>query len=159
LGIINYFLIKLGIVDQPIAFLQSFEWAMPAVILAWVWHIIGLFMVIILAGLQTIPRELYDAAALDGAGTVRRFFSNTLPLLKSTLFLCFVLAILNSYLSFDLIYVLTGGGPGHATEILVTYIYKSAFELNRLDYGAALTIVMFVLLLAVTLIANRVAGG
>jgi ABC-type sugar transport system permease subunit len=159
LGLINYILVKIGVLDHPTAFLQSFNWALPAVIFAWTWHIVGLFMVIIISGLQTIPADLYDAAALDGAGRIRSFFSVTLPLIKSTLFLCFVLAVLNSYLSFDLVYVLTNGGPGHATELLVTYIYKNAFELNRLDYGSALTIVMFALLLGITLIANRIAGG
>ena len=158
-GLINYVLISLGIVRRGIPFLESFDWAMPAVIVAAVWQIIGLFMVILLAGLQSIPRELFEAAAIDGAGARQRFARITLPLLRPSIFLCLMLGIINSFTSFDLIYVMTRGGPNYSTELLVTYIYRAAFTLTKFDYAAAMTVVLFLLLLGLTGLANRASGG
>jgi multiple sugar transport system permease protein len=159
LGLINYVLIRLGLVERGIAFLDSFTWAMPAVIVAAIWQIVGFFMIIVLAGLQSIPPNLYEAAAIDGADRGQRFARITVPLLRPSLFLCLVLGIINSFTSFDLIYVMTRGGPNYATELLITYIYRAAFVLSQFDYAAALTVVLFVLLLAVTWAANRATGG
>jgi multiple sugar transport system permease protein len=159
LGLINYALIRLGLIDRGIAFLDSVTWAMPAVIVAAIWQIVGFFMIILLAGLQGIPPNLYEAAAIDGAGPGQRFLNITVPLLRPSLFLCLVLGIINSFTSFDLIYVMTRGGPTYATELLITYIYRAAFVLSQLDYAAALTVVLFLLLLVVTWAANRASGG
>ena len=158
-GLINYVLLSLGLTRTRIAFLDSYEWAMPSVVVAAVWQIVGFFMVILLAGLQSIPPDLHAAAALDGASAVRRFRHITLPLLRPAVFLCLMIGIINSFTSFDLIYVMTGGGPNYATEVLITYIYRAAFVLSKFDYAAALTVVLFVFLLALTWLANRVAGG
>ena len=98
-------------------------------------------------------------SSIDGANAPRRFWRVTLPLLKPSLFLCFVIGMLNSFTSFDLVYVMTAGGPGRATEILVTYIYKLGFAQTRFDYAAAVTIVFFALLVAITWAANRLSGG
>ncbi len=159
LGLINYALIRLGFIAKGIPFLDSFTWAMPSVIVAAVWQIVGFFMIILLAGLQSIPAALYEAAAIDGADRPQRFLRITVPLLRPSLFLCLVLGIINSFTSFDLIYVMTRGGPNYATELLITYIYRAGFVLSQLDYAAALTVVLFLLLLAVTWAANRVSGG
>jgi ABC-type sugar transport system permease subunit len=159
LGLINYALIRLGLIAKGIPFLDSFRWAMPSVIVAAVWQIVGFFMIILLAGLQSIPPNLHEAAAIDGAGLRQRFLRITVPLLRPSLFLCLVLGIINSFTSFDLIYVMTRGGPNYATELLITYIYRAGFVLSQLDYAAALTVVLFLLLLAVTALANRLSGG
>ncbi len=156
---INYLLILAGVVDRGIPFLDSPDWAMPAVIVAAIWQIVGFFMVILLAGLQSIPRELHEAAAIDGAGAGRRFGRITLPLLRPSIFLCLIIGIINSFTSFDLVYVMTRGGPTYATELLITYVYRAAFTLTRFDYAAALTVVLFLFLLALTWLANRAAGG
>jgi ABC-type sugar transport system permease subunit len=132
---------------------------MPAVMVATIWQIVGFFMIILLAGLQSIPPNLHEAAAIDGAGAGQRFLRITVPLLRPSLFLCLVLGIINSFTSFDLIYVMTRGGPNYATELLITYIYRAAFVLSQLDYAAALTVVLFLLLLGVTWAANRASGG
>ena len=132
LGLINYALIRLGIVGKGIAFLDSFEWAMSAVIVTAIWQVIGFFMIILLAGLQHIPPNLYEAAAIDGAGRGQRFGRITLPLLRPSIFLCLILGIINSFTSFDLIYVMTRGGPNYATELLITYIYRAAFVLSQI---------------------------
>jgi multiple sugar transport system permease protein len=158
-GLINYVLLSLGVTSRRIAFLDSYEWAMPSVVVAAVWQIVGFFMVILLAGLQNIPPNLQEAAALDGASGWQRFRRITLPLLRPAVFLCLMIGIINSFTSFDLIYVMTGGGPNYATEVLITYIYRAAFVLSKFDYAAALTVMLFVFLLGLTWLANRVAGG
>jgi multiple sugar transport system permease protein len=158
-GLINYIARGLDLVDKPIPFLNSFTWALPSVIAANIWQMLGFYMIILLTGLQHIPGNLYEAAQIDGANAFRRFLRITLPLLKPSIFLCFVIGMLNSVTSFDLVYVMTGGGPGRATEILVTYIYKLGFTQTRFDYAAAVTVIFFLLLLSVTWAANRLSGG
>ncbi len=158
-GLINYVARMLDLVDKPIPFLNSFTWALPSVIAANIWQMLGFYMIIILTGLQNIPGNLYEAAAIDGANAFRRFLRITLPLLRPSIFLCFVIGMLNSVTSFDLVYVMTAGGPGRATEILITYIYKLGFTQTRFDYAAALTVTFFLLLLGVTWTANRLSGG
>ncbi len=158
-GLFNFVARSLHLVDSPIPFLNSFTWAMPSVIAANIWQMLGFYMIILLTGLQNIPGNLYEAAEIDGANAVRRFLRITLPLLRPSIFLCFVIGMLNSVTSFDLVYVMTGGGPGRATEILVTYIYKLGFVQTRFDYAAAVTVVFFVLLLVIAWAANRLSGG
>jgi multiple sugar transport system permease protein len=158
-GLINYALRQLGIVEQPIAFLDSFAWALPSTIVANTWQVLGFFMIVLLAGLQNIPPHLYEAARVDGAPAYARFWRVTLPTLHPSLFLCVVIGFLNSFSAFDLVYVMTNGGPGHATELLITYIYKQAFNATRFDYAAALTVAQFALLLLLTWIAHHAVGG
>jgi multiple sugar transport system permease protein len=158
-GLFNFLLRKLGIIDAPLAFLQSFELVLPSVLLANVWQILGFYMIVLLAGLQNIPQNLYEAASIDGASRWQQFIRITLPLLRPALFLAFVIGIMTSITSFDLVYVMTQGGPSHSSELLVTYIYKTAFELSKLDYAAALTVIQFLLLVTLTWVGNRVSGG
>ncbi|OJU35433.1 MAG: hypothetical protein BGN94_12555 [Rhizobiales bacterium 68-8] len=158
-GLFNYVARSLHLVDAPIPFLNSFTWALPSVIAANIWQMLGFYMIILLTGLQNIPGNLYEAAEIDGANAFRRFLRITLPLLRPSIFLCFVIGMLNSVTSFDLVYVMTGGGPGRATEILVTYIYKLGFVQTRFDYAGAVTVVFFVLLLVIAWAANRLSGG
>lgn len=158
-GLIDYVLRQLGIIHQPIAFLNSFAWALPSTIVANTWQVLGFFMIVLLSGLQNIPPHLYEAARVDGAPARARFFRITLPMLRPALFLCVVIAMLNSFSAFDLIYVMTNGGPGHATELLITYIYKEGFGETRFDYAAALTVAQFAMLMLLTWIAHRAVGG
>jgi multiple sugar transport system permease protein len=130
-----------------------------AIIIPSIWRGLPFAMLIFLAGLQAMPQELHEAAAIDGAGAFHRFRRITLPLLRPSIFLAFVIGMLNSITSFDLVYVMTNGGPGHATEILVTYIYKLGFVQTKFDDAAAVTMVFFVLLIATAAAANRLAGG
>jgi ABC-type sugar transport system permease subunit len=158
-GLIDYVLRQLGVIHQPIAFLDSFSWALASTIIANTWQVLGFFMIVLLTGLQNIPPHLYEAARVDGAPGWARFLRITLPMLRPSLFLCAVIGILNSFGAFDLVYVMTNGGPGHATELLITYIYKQAFGETRFDYAAALTVAQFVLLMALAWLAHRAAGG
>jgi len=158
-GLINYTARLLNLIDKPIPFLNSFTFALPSVIAANIWQMLGFYMIILLTGLQNIPHELHEAAAIDGASLWQRFWRITLPLLRPSVFLSFVIGMLNSVTSFDLVYVMTGGGPGRATEILVTYIYKLGFGQTKFDYAAAVTVVFFVLLIGIAWGANRLSGG
>ncbi|MFW5728828.1 MAG: carbohydrate ABC transporter permease [bacterium] len=158
-GLINFVLRELGLVEAGIPFLQSFQWALPSVIITSVWQVLGYFVILVLAGLQTIPDDLYESAELDGASPLAQFFKITLPLIRPTIFLCFIVGIINSFTVFDMVWVMTRGGPGHATEILITNIYKNAFTFNKIGYAAAMTVFMFVFLLIVTWYSNRLSGG
>ncbi len=158
-GLINYILMSTGVIERGIPFLQSFDFALPAVIVASIWQVIGFYMIILLTGLQSIPPNLYEAASIDGASPAQSFRRITLPLLRPSIFLCFVVGIINSFTAFDLIFVMTGGGPGHATDLLITYIYSTAFTLSKFDYAAAMTVANFLLFVALAFVANRLAGG
>ena len=158
-GLINYVLISLGILQKGIPFLGNFTLALPCVILASIWQVIGFYMIILLTGLQNIEPALYEVAAVDGANSWMRFWKITLPLLKPLLFLCFVIGIINSFTSFDLIFVMTQGGPAHATDLLITRIYTVAFKLSKFDYAAAMTVINFLFFLGLTLLANKLSGG
>lgn len=158
-GLINWALRSAGVLDKPIAFLGNFDLALPCVLLTDIWQVIGFYMIVLLTGLQAIPPHLYEAARVDGVPAYARFARITLPLLRPSLFLCAVIGLLNSFTSFDLVYIMTNGGPGHATELLVTYIYKLGFGQTRFDAAASVTIVQFALLLLLTFLANRAAGG
>lgn len=158
-GLINFILRSLGLTREGIGFLSNFSWALPSVIFTTIWQVLGYFVIIMLSGLQTIPGELYESAELDGASAAQRLWSITLPLIRPTIFLCFIVGIINSFTTFDVIYIMTNGGPGHATEILVTYIYKNAFTFNQIGAAAAMTLVMFLFLLLITVVSNRISGG
>ena len=158
-GLFNYILISLGIIEKGIPFLQSFDLALPCIILASIWQVVGFYMIILLTGLQNIPPSLYESAAIDGAGAWMRFRCITLPLIKPLLFLCFVIGIINSFTNFDLIFVMTQGSPAHATDLLITYIYNVAFKLSKFDYAAAVTVVNFLFFLLLAFLANKMSGG
>ncbi len=145
-------------VESP-AWLASTTWAMPSVILVGVWQGIGMKMLIYLAALQNLPKELYEAASVDGASKVRQFFSLTLPLLKPATFFVLITSMISAFQSFDQIYILTDGGPANSTTMMTYEIYKSAFREFRVGYACAQSLVLFVLLMAFTLVNRRMMGG
>lgn len=152
-GLVNYLLGLLGI-DGP-GWLFDRAWAMPAIILTSVWKDLGFVMIIFLAGLQAIPTDYYEAAALDGAGPVRRLWDVTLPLLAPTTFFVSVISIINSFQVFDQVWVMTEGGPAGATTVLVERIVRHAFSYGEMGYAATISWVLFALVFAVTLIQLR----
>ncbi|MCX5112795.1 sugar ABC transporter permease [Streptomyces sp. NBC_00378] len=156
-GLLNTLLSFLGI-DGP-AWLSSTSWAMPSVILVGIWQGIGMKMLIYLAALQSLPKELYEAASVDGASKVRQFFSITLPLLKPATFFVLITSMISAFQSFDQIYILTDGGPGNSTTMMTFEIYKSAFREFRIGYASAQSLVLFVLLMGFTLVNRRIMGG
>ncbi|MFE6937013.1 carbohydrate ABC transporter permease [Streptomyces sp. NPDC057699] len=156
-GLLNTMLAFLG-VDGP-AWLSSTTWALPSVILVGIWQGIGMKMLIYLAALQSLPRELYEAASVDGASRVRQFFSITLPLLKPATFFVLITSMISAFQSFDQIYILTDGGPANSTTMMTYEIYKSAFREFRVGYASAQSLVLFVLLMGFTLVNKRIMGG
>lgn len=149
-GLINYFLKFLGIVGPN--WLNSSLWAMPAIIIMSVWKMTGYNMIVLLAGLQNIPRELYEVASMDGASRWRQFWNITLPLLSPALFFALIILFISSFQVFEQTYVMTGGGPHYATLTLPLYIYQTSFLWFKTGYGAALSFVFFLIILAVILI-------
>ena len=133
------------------------EWAMPAIIIVYVWKNLGFAAVIFLAGLQAIPRDLYDAARVDGANVWWRFRSVTLPMLSPISFFLLVTSILNTFQAFDIIRVMTNGGPVDATNTLIYYVYEQGFIAFSAGRSAAASLVLFALMMVVTLIQLRFA--
>jgi multiple sugar transport system permease protein len=150
-GIINEMLYALFHIRGP-NWLGSSTWAMPAVILMSLWYGFGYNMLVFSAGLQAIPQHFYEAAAIDGARRWQRFWNITLPLLSPSLFFGIVLTLISSFQVFDQVYILTGGGPGADTTTLVLYTYQNGFTYFHMGYAATISTVLFILIMAVTLI-------
>lgn len=130
-------------------------WAMPSVIIASAWKDLGFVMVLLLAGLQSIPAEYYEAAQVDGASRWARFRHITLPLLSPTTFFVLVISLINNFQLFDQVWVMTGGGPAGATSVVVEQIVRHAFSYNQMGYAAAMSWLLFAAILVVTLIQFR----
>lgn len=154
MGPVNNLLRLLGVQNPP-AWSASTTWAMPTVIMASIWKNMGYYMVIYLAALQGIPPELYEAAQIDGANTWQCFKKITLPLLTPATFFVTIMLTISSFKVFDLVYVMTGGGPGRATNVLVFTIYDSAFVSFEYGYSSAIAMVLFVIVLVITLLQFR----
>lgn len=149
-GVVNTVLSWVGI-EGP-GWWADPAWAMPSIILASAWKDLGFVMVILLAGLQTINPDLYEAAALDGAGWWRRLRSITLPLLSPSTFFVIVLSLINGFQVFDQVYVMTGGGPNDASRVIVQQVYDLTFRYGQAGMASALSWLLFFVILVVTLI-------
>lgn len=145
-GVLNGILMSLGITDSPIAWLFQTDTARGALILAKTWNSFPWIMVMLLAGLQTVPGELHEAAAMDGAGVVRRFFAVTWPHISGVAGLVILLEFIWNFQHFDTIFVLTGGGPAGTTATFATEVYDTAFKGYDLGHAGALGLVWMALL-------------
>jgi multiple sugar transport system permease protein len=152
-GLVNQILDTLGL-GQP-GWWTDPAWAMPAVILASAWKDLGFVMVILLAGLQAIPQELYEAARIDGASGWNQFRHVTLPLLSPSTFFVVVITLINGFQVFDQVFVMTGGGPAGASQVVVGQIYDLTFRYGRAGEASALSWLLFVVILAITVIQVR----
>lgn len=150
-GPFNEALRAIGI-DNPPGWTTSGDWSMPAVIIVGTWREMGYYMLLFLAGLQTIPGQLYEAATVDGANAWQRFRSVTLPGLRPTTFFVTVMLTIGSFKVFDLILVMTDGGPGQSTLVLSQYIYQKGFEENQFGYASAVSVVLFALCFGITVV-------
>lgn len=148
-GPINQVLRWIGI-DDPPGWLTDTTWAMPAVAIVSTWRDMGYYMILFLAGLQTVPRELYEAARMDGAGRWQRFANVTLPGLRPTMFFVLVILTINSFKIFDLILVMTDGGPGQATTVISQFIYRKGFEESQFGYASSAAVVLFLICILAT---------
>lgn len=154
-GVVNYLLQQVGL--QPVPWLSSSSWAMVSVIMFDVWRACGYLMVIYLAGLQGIPDVLYEAAQIDGANQWQSMRYITLPLITPTAFFCVIISLIGASQVFDNVWVLTGGGPGDATRLIVLYIYEVGFKRYEMGYAAALSLTLFLVLIVLTIVQFRVS--
>jgi multiple sugar transport system permease protein len=152
-GLINYFVGIFGI--DPINWLNDPSAAMFALIVMGVWKTFGINMILFAAGLQAIPDHYYEAAEIDGANQWTKFWNITVPLLAPTTFFIMVMSIISSFQVFDIVYVLTSGGPLGATKVLVFYVYEHAFKFFDMGYASAAAYILFAILFVLTLIQVR----
>ncbi len=156
-GLLNSVLRSLGAGDLAQPWLSQSSTALLAIIVVSGWKYSGFYMVIFFAALRRIPNNLYEAATLDGAGPFTRFFAITLPLLRQNVMVAVLLAITGGFAGFDLFFTMTNGGPFGATEVPATWIMKTAFDKNQLSYGIALTVVLAVVVMAISLVYLRIS--
>ena len=149
-GPINSFLRAVGVSNPP-RWLSDIRWALPSISFLWNWKHLGYMTVIFMAGLQSIPRIYYEAALIDGAGSLRQFLMITCPLVSPTTFFLAVTGIMNSLKIFPEIKILTDGGPGTSTYTMVYHIYTEAFENYRMGYAATLALLFLLITVIITL--------
>jgi raffinose/stachyose/melibiose transport system permease protein len=154
-GLLNSTLKAIGLGDWAQPWLSQGSTALIAIMFVSGWKYAGFYMVIFFAALRRIPRNLYEAARLDGAGAVTQFFYITVPLLRQNVLVAVLLAITGGFAGFDLFFTMTNGGPFSATEVPATWIMKQAFDQNQLSYGIALTVILTVVVIAISLVYLR----
>ncbi len=156
-GILNAALRAVGL-PQP-DWLTDPDVAIVSVAIVSIWQTAGYNAILLMAGMRSIPKHYYEAASMDGATSWQKFWRITLPLLKPTIFFVMVTSLINSFIqSFNIIFVMTGGGPGNATKVLMFYIWENAFNFFKMGYASAISYLLFVLLIGVTMLQLRVTG-
>jgi len=158
-GLLNGALRAVGLGSITTAWLGDFRFALPAVGLVGTWVEVGLCLVLFLAGAQRIPRELYEAARMDGAGPVREFFAVTLPGLRGEASVALALTIVAGLRNFDLVYLTTGGGPGNATSVPAYEVYRRAFETNEVGAASAIGIALTAVIFVITVMVTKLVEG
>lgn len=155
MGILNSFLHGLGLDSWAREWLGDSETAIFAVIAVSQWQSIGYIMMLFIVAIQAIPSEIYEAAEMDGAGKIRRFISVTVPQVKEMFFVASLITLTGAFTVFNEPYILTGGGPGNASEVLGTLLYNSAFAKDQMGYASAIATVILVLTLLVSLVQMK----
>lgn len=154
MGLINNFLRMIGFQNTPL-WLSSESSSKMALVIMRTWQMSGYYMLIFLAGLQTVPTQLYEAASIDGAGPIKRFFSITLPMLSNTTFVVMILLIIEAFNMFESVFIMTSGGPLGSTSTIMYYIYEQAFTNYNMGYASSLAWILFIIILIVTLVQYR----
>jgi lactose/L-arabinose transport system permease protein len=155
-GIVNFLLVTLGL--DPVPWLSHPVWAKVSLMMAITWRWMGYNMVIMLAGLQTIPNALYDAASIDGATVLQRFRIITVPMLKPIILFCTILSTIGTLQLFDESYILTSGGPNNATRTVAHYLYQQGFQFARFGYASAIAYILVLLIAVLSYIQFKVTG-
>lgn len=158
-GLINYYLLKFGLIKEKLLWLADPNLAMPSLIIMGVWMGMGGTMVMYLAGLQGIPEELYDSAKVDGANGFQRLIHITVPLLAPTTFYLLVMSIIGSFQSFAHIYIMTGGGPLRRTTVIGYYLYEKGFRQYDMGYASAMAYILFAIIFIFTMVQMRFTKG
>jgi multiple sugar transport system permease protein len=154
LGVINYYLGLVGIAEVP--WFTSSAWALWTIVIATVWKSFGFDLILFIAGIQNIPRHLYEAASIDGANGWHQFWRITIPMLSPTLFFAVVVGSISAFQVFDQAYVMTKGGPGDATRTIVFVMYEYAFGSLRMGYGSAIALMLFLVILLLTVFQMKI---
>ena len=154
-GILNYILQKLHIIDEAILWMGSEKTSLPAIVFMITWKMAGFSMLIILAAFQSVDTEVYESAAIDGASKARQFFHITLPIIRPQVGLALIMSVLGSVLAFEQFLIMTKGGPTETTTTLVHYIYNTSFKYYNFGYGSAMTIVLLMIMLALSFAQMR----
>ena len=150
-GPVNEFFRSIGIANPP-GWLADFKWSLPSIMIIYVWQQVGYYSIVFLAGLKGLPEDVYEAAKVDGASSIRQFFSLTVPLISPTTFFLTIMGIIGSFKVFDQISVLTQGGPGSSSSVMAYYVYRTAFDYFEMGYANTLAWALFVLVFSVTLV-------
>lgn len=156
-GVINYLLQAMG--SEPVRWLTRSTTATLVVILATIWQGTGFYMIIYIAGLQSIPSQYYEAASIDGASRWQKFRHITLPLLRPTTFMVLTLGLINLFKTYGMVMALTGGGPVRATKFIVQLIYDTAFVDTRLGYASAISFLLFIIVALITTVQFALGEG
>jgi multiple sugar transport system permease protein len=158
-GVANDLLMRLGVIDAPIIFLVRPEVTIWAMIGAEIWKTTPFMALLLLAGLQLIPHELYEAASLDGASRWQTFWRVTLPILRPTILVALLFRTIDAVRMFDLPRVLTNGGPGKSTETVVLYTYNTFFTSLNFGYGSTLAVMTFLIVMAISFVYIKILGA
>lgn len=150
-GPVNEFFRSIGIANPP-GWLADFKWSLPSIMVIYVWQQVGYYSIVFLSGLKGLPEDVYEAAKVDGASSIRQFFSLTVPLISPTTFFLTIMGIIGSFKVFDQISVLTQGGPGSSSSVMAYYVYRTAFDYFEMGYANTLAWALFVLVFIVTLV-------
>lgn len=156
-GFLNQLIVLAGGEEQR--FLASTTQALPSTVVVGVWLVLGYNTILFLAAIKDVPRNYYEAAEIDGAGPIQKFFKITLPLVKDTSVFVIVMCAIASFQAFDQIKVMTGGGPANKTTTSVFYIYREAFETFEMGYASSLAFVLFIIIMALTLVQMKLIKG
>ncbi len=149
-GLINQFLRFIGIANTP-GWLGSMQWSLPAIIIVAIWMGLGYNIVVYMAGLQSIPKSLYESAQIDGANVFQTFYYITVPMLRSTTFFLLITNIIGSFQVFGTVNIMTNGGPGRSTTVIAHYIYLAGFRYFKMGYAASMAWMLLLGIFAVTL--------
>lgn len=155
IGFVNPLLEKIGLSSLTNDWLGNAKTAMWSVIMVSQWQYIGEMVMLYTVGLQSVPLEIYESAKIDGASGLQTFFRITIPLIKSTILMNTTITIIGAFMVFDEVYVMTSGGPGNATEVLATLMYKTGFRKDNMGYASAIGVLLFVITFAFSFIQMR----
>ena len=153
-GVLNLMFRSVGLMKTPVPWLAQYGTALLSLILVNTWRGFPFFGITLLAGMQAIPHELYEAAAMDGASLWQRFWYITVPSLRTVILVATILSLIWTFNDFSIVWLLTGGGPGHATDVFATYTYKLGFVTSRLGYGQTVSVILTPVLIIVILILS-----
>jgi multiple sugar transport system permease protein len=155
-GLFNHVIVSLG--GKPVGWLTDPKWAMWSVCIATFWWTAGFNMILMSAGIRQISKEIYESAEMDGASYRQQVTKITIPLLMPTISLCLILQVIASFNVFGQVFVMTGGGPYGTTRVLIQYVYETGFQYFKMGYSAAMSYVLFIIILVSSLLLNKLGG-